>query len=86
MNTEIELKLPFELPKNYKCNKKNLWKKQGILFTPEGFDYWYEKYIYATNCEICDKEFNKRQDRYLYHNNGIVRNIVCNKCKKIDLT
>jgi hypothetical protein len=76
--------LPFELPKYHKKSKKAMWKHRGILFTEEGFDYWYEKYIYATNCDLCNIKFKSSKERHLDHNhgNGIIRNVVCTKCNR----
>jgi len=74
--------LPFELPKYYKSDKKGFWKRQGMVFTEEDFEYIYNEFIYATNCDLCNKKFLKRHDRQLDHNHntGEIRNILCNKC------
>ena len=50
--------LPFELPKYHKTKTKYQWKIRGIKFTDEEFEYWYNKYIYATHCELCNKKFS----------------------------
>jgi hypothetical protein len=78
----------FELNKKHKSNTKVSWKRQGMKFTEEEFEYIYNEYIKATHCDLCDKEFKNRKDRQLdhCHETGDIRNIVCNRCncKKAD--
>jgi hypothetical protein len=76
--------LPFEKPKTHKYKMKYKWKSRGMKFTKEEFEYWYNKYIYATHCELCEKQFIKSIDRHLDHNHdtGEIRNIVCCKCNQ----
>jgi len=76
------MELPFELYKRHKTDKKCHWKKRGMVFTPEEFEKIYKKYIYATNCELCDVLFPNSRNRCLDHDHltGKIRNIVCNKC------
>jgi len=74
--------LPFKLSRKHKGNFKYQWKKRGMIFTDEDFEYIYQQYIYCKNCDLCNKEFKSSLDRHLDHdhNTGEVRNIVCNKC------
>tara|TARA_R110002126_G_scaffold256388_1_gene399408 strand:+ start:43 stop:486 length:444 start_codon:yes stop_codon:yes gene_type:complete len=74
--------LPFELYKDHKYSKKSNWKKNGMKIDPDDFDYVYNEYIHATNCDLCNKLFLNTRDRQLDHNHktGEVRNIVCQKC------
>ena len=76
--------LPFELHKYHKSNTKSQWRKQGMIFTQEDFEFIYEEYIHASNCDLCNKEFKSSQDRQLDHDHetGEVRNIVCNSCNQ----
>lgn len=78
------MSLPFELSKTHKSRKKSCWKCYGIEIDPDDFEYVYNEYIHATNCDLCNKEFTNSRDRQLDHNhsNGEVRNIVCNKCNR----
>lgn len=80
-------KLPFELNKAHKRITKNSWKHKGMKFN-EDFEYIYNKYITAINCELCNKEFKNTRDRQLdhCHKTGDIRNIVCRSCnqKKTD--
>tara|TARA_R110001592_G_C13073457_1_gene742009 strand:- start:528 stop:971 length:444 start_codon:yes stop_codon:yes gene_type:complete len=76
------MELPFELPKKHKPKTKYQWKKIGMIFTPEEFKEIYNKYIYASNCEICNVLFPNTRNRQLdhCHETGKIRNIVCQKC------
>ena len=84
-------KLPFELHKKHKKWTKDRWRyKYKMKFTNEDFEmYIYPEYIKATNCDLCDNEFESCRDRQLDHNHktGEIRNIVCQSCnqKKKDL-
>jgi hypothetical protein len=77
--------LPFELNKRHKSTTKSSWKKYGLIVTEEEFESIYYMYIYATNCELCNKEFPNTQDRSMDHDHetGEFRNIVCNKCNTL---
>ena len=75
--------LPFELPKYHKRKVKYNWIKSGMIFTDEDFElYIYPNYIYASNCDLCNKKFISSNDRQLDHNHntGEIRNIVCTSC------
>jgi len=83
------MELPFELYKNHKSLTKCSWKNGGLIITEEEFELIYNEYIYATNCDLCNKEFKTRKDRHMEHNHqtGEFRNIVCSSCnqKKTDV-
>ena len=75
--------LPFVLRKYHKSRTKSSWKSIGIKFRDDGhFEFVYYEYIYATNCELCNKLFPNSKDRHIDHNHitGEPRNIVCTKC------
>ena len=74
--------LPFELSKRHKYITIYNWIKSGLK--TDNIDEIYEKYIYATHCDLCEKEFKTTRDRQMEHNhdNGEFRNIVCNRCNK----
>tara|TARA_R110001606_G_scaffold293877_1_gene441624 strand:- start:76 stop:519 length:444 start_codon:yes stop_codon:yes gene_type:complete len=74
--------LPFELSKRHKSDKKYNWQKYGMIFTQEQFEEIYNKYIYSTNCELCNVLFPNTLNRQLdhCHETGKIRNIVCQKC------
>jgi hypothetical protein len=73
--------LPFATTKRNKAVTKYNWKKRGTIFD-NNFEEWYERYIKASHCELCEKKFEKRHDRCLDHNHdtGEPRNIVCQQC------
>lgn len=72
--------LPFELPKNHKCNIKRDWKYKGLI--TDKFDEIYDRYIHSSQCELCDKIYEKTYERCLdhCHNTGKFRNVVCRTC------
>jgi len=74
--------LPFELKPYHKAITKYTWKKRGLLM--DNFEEIYNKYIYATHCELCNKQFTKTIDRQMEHchETGEFRNIVCMGCNQ----
>tara|TARA_R110002049_G_C8925851_1_gene543707 strand:- start:279 stop:725 length:447 start_codon:yes stop_codon:yes gene_type:complete len=77
------MSLPFELRNRHKYLTRKNWEKRNIEFRDDGhFNYVYNEYIHATNCELCNKLFSNSRDRHLDHNHitGQVRHIVCLKC------
>ena len=72
--------LPFELKKYHKSKTRCNWKRYGLIMN--NFEEIYNKYIYATHCELCNKQFATIRDRYMEHchETGQFRNIVCNRC------
>ena len=77
------MSLPFPIPKYYHVHKKSSWSISGMIFVDdEHFQYVYNEFIHAKNCDLCNKLFLKSRDRQLDHDHdtGEIRNIVCNKC------
>jgi len=76
------MELPFEIHKKHKTRSKTQWKSRGMIFTLDEFKEIYNKYIYSTNCELCDVLFPNSLNRQLDHDHktGKIRNIVCQKC------
>jgi len=76
------MELPFELPKHHKCYTLYTWKKRGLIATYDEIQSIYYMYIYTTHCELCNKEFEKSNDRQMEHKHetGEFRNIVCRSC------
>jgi hypothetical protein len=74
------MELPFKLYKYHKTMTKTSWKNIGLNM--DNFDEIYNKYIYATQCELCNMKFPTTRDRCMEHDhaNGEFRNIVCNRC------
>jgi len=77
------MELPFKLPKYHKTNTKGQWKIKGLNM--DNFEEIYQKYIYATHCELCNKQFPNTRDRCMDHNHntGEFRNIVCQSCNQL---
>ena len=59
-------------------------KEMEMKIDPDDFDYVYNEYIHATNCDICNKKFTNTLDRQLDHDHetGEIRNIICQKCNR----
>ena len=76
--------LPFELYKDHKSLTKSKWLKTLGLKT-DNFEEIYNKYINATHCELCNKQFKSSRDRQMEHNHetGEFRNIVCCSCNHL---
>ena len=76
--------LPFELYKDHKSLTKSKWLKTLGLKT-DNFEEIYNEYIYATHCQLCNKQFEKSLDRHMdhCHETGEFRNIVCNSCNQL---
>ena len=72
--------LPFKLYKDHKGSCRRTWKKRGLNMN--NFDEIYNKYIYATHCQLCNKQFRSSIERHMEHDHqtGKFRNIVCCKC------
>mgnify|MGYP003628918385 CR=1 FL=1 len=77
------MELPFPLRKCHRAKTRCSWKKIGLVFENDlAFSIVYKRYIYARQCELCEKVFVKRNDRHMDHdhNTDKFRNIVCRKC------
>tara|TARA_R110002020_G_scaffold456775_1_gene673432 strand:- start:139 stop:450 length:312 start_codon:yes stop_codon:yes gene_type:complete len=61
------------------------WIKRGVK-TKNLKDIYHKKYIPATHCEACNKEFINTRDRCLDHDHttGKFRQIICQKCNNRD--
>ena len=58
---------------------------KGLIAPEEEVEVIYKEYIYATQCDLCSKEFRSSKERHMEHNheNGEFRNIVCNSCNHL---
>jgi DNA-directed RNA polymerase subunit RPC12/RpoP len=77
-----------ELVKNHKSDAKSNWRKRGMKFNDEEFEFIYSVYINTFECMKCSKVFKKTRDRHLDHNHetGEIRYVLCNSCNhRIDL-
>lgn len=77
------MELPFELGKDHKSRNKSKWKHRGLNM--DNFEEIYNRYIYATHCELCNKEFISCKHRVMdhCHTTGNFRNIVCHSCNQL---
>ena len=63
-----------------KQQRKGNWKKRGLDIT--NFEEIYERYIKSEICEICSKEYTKKNPKCMEHNHttGQCRFICCKDC------
>ena len=75
--------LPFKLKKYHKVLTKANWKRKGLIM--DNFEEIYNEYIYATHCQLCNKQFTNTKNRHMEHCHatGQFRNIVCNRCNQL---
>jgi hypothetical protein len=74
------MELPFKLFAYHKTNTRVKWRNRGVI--TENFEEDYNKYIYSTNCDICNKQYKTSKDRNIEHNHetGEIRGVVCTRC------
>ena len=80
--------LPFKLRKYHKYSSRQNWEKRGLIFVDdEHFEYIYNEYIRATNCDLSNKLFPVSRDRQLDYDRktGYPRHIVCQYCNMIKI-
>ena len=68
-------------------NKRQMiynWKRNGLIY--DNYNELYEIYIKAMNCQHCNIEFSKSNDRCMDHDHstGLFRSIVCRSCNNND--
>tara|TARA_R110000787_G_scaffold135927_1_gene248312 strand:- start:243 stop:701 length:459 start_codon:yes stop_codon:yes gene_type:complete len=78
------------LSKYHKTRVYYCWKRRGVKFTEEEFEFLYASYINTTECQLnihinCSKTFKNTKDRHLDHDHktGKPRAICCCKCNNI---
>lgn len=71
-------------PAGIKCSIICNWKRLGIVCD---YDEWYERYVTATQCELCELPLGTHGDgtgmfRTLDHDHttGKPRNVLCQRC------
>jgi len=75
--------LPFDLYKTHRAVTKSAWKNR-LDIDISNFDYWYNRYIYSSKCELCNKEYKSSKQRHLDHDHKTrqPRNVVCEPCNR----
>ena len=65
---------------HYKNRTISNWKRIGVIY--DDYDKLFEEYNKETHCWICNKEFDKRNNRHLDHDHatGEPRYICCRGC------
>ena len=67
-------------PKGKRGNTLSNWKRRGTIGDlPKFYD---ERYLPATNCEVCHKEFKSTRDKNMDHDHdsGEIRWVLCTSC------
>jgi len=80
------MELPFKLYRSHKPKTIYNWKvKYELKESDEKIEELYNRYIIATHCELCNKEFKSSSDRCMEHDHetGRFRNIVCKRCNAL---
>tara|TARA_R110002072_G_scaffold75175_1_gene177295 strand:- start:44 stop:490 length:447 start_codon:yes stop_codon:yes gene_type:complete len=88
--TEKAKQTRLEYNKNYRNSYKGRkiikiseWKtKYNWKETDDRFEFIFNKWYDSTNCELCNKEFIKKNDKCAdhEHNTGTFRSVCCNNC------
>ena len=62
--------------KGKKSNTISKWKLRGLIH--DNYDELYDRYINSKKCELCNKEYTKKNKRCLDHSH--ITFLVCNNC------
>ena len=71
---------------HYKTHTISNWRARGVIETDQyTFDDLFEAYLYCSECEVCNKTFETRNDKCLDHDHstGVFRDVVCQRCNAI---
>ena len=73
-----------QTPQGKRSTRISGWKSAGVIGDLSKF--YDEKYITATNCDVCNKEFSTSYYRCLdhCHTTGEIRQILCRSCNNHD--
>ena len=78
------------LHKHHKSRTKGAWKRRGIKFTEEEFEFLYGVYLNMTECQLnihasCSRIFKSSRDRQMDHDHktGLPRAVCCKNCNHI---
>ena len=71
-------------PQGIKSGRICIWKSNGTKGDLSKF--YDERYLPATNCDVCEKVFKSRRDRHMDHNHttGEIRHVLCHNCNSND--
>ena len=73
-----------QTPKGKKITTIKNWKSYGLIH--ENINELYNKYLDATNCEVCKYVFDETNWRCMDHDHdtGLFRQFLCNRCNVMD--
>jgi hypothetical protein len=74
-----------QTPARIKSDTLSHWKRNGLIH-PDMGELYDKKYLPATHCEVCRKEFKDSFDRCMdhCHETGLFRQILCRSCNNRD--
>tara|TARA_R110000823_G_scaffold267288_3_gene387312 strand:- start:478 stop:828 length:351 start_codon:yes stop_codon:yes gene_type:complete len=74
----------FKTPNGIKSKIISNWKTRG---TKGDLSMFYDdKYLPASNCDVCDKVFKSTKDKCMDHSHttGEIRHVLCHRCNSND--
>jgi hypothetical protein len=74
-----------QTPTGIKVHRLSSWKnKMGVVGDLSKF--YDERYLPATHCEVCEKEFKNSRDKHMdhCHTSGKIRHVLCCSCNSRD--
>ncbi len=79
------MSLPFELTSYHKKDTKSKWRNTydpPLICTDGEFEVIYDRYIYSSQCELCEFVYERTTQRQMDHCHitGKFRNVICPKC------
>ena len=71
-------------PKGKRISRLNAWNVRGVIGDLKKF--YDERYLPATQCEVCEKEFKSSRHKCMdhCHETGEIRWVLCHSCNNHD--
>ena len=81
---KIKDKAYYQTPKGKRTQLISGWKTKGAIGDLKTF--YDERYLPATQCEVCEKVFKSMRDKYMdhCHDTGEIRYVLCCSCNTHD--
>jgi hypothetical protein len=74
-----------QTPAGKKSHTMSDWRQRGSI-DPDMDEIYDKKYLPATHCQVCKKEFKNSYDRCMDHDHetGLFRQVLCRSCNNCD--